>query len=338
MSGNSGYIVTNVVVDGSFVGASNSYTFSNVVTNHTINALFGPTAGTNYAITASAGPNGSIVPSGAVSVPSGSNQTFTMSGNTGYIVTNVVVDGSSVGAPTSYTFSNVVTNHTINALFGFSGGGSFLAWKNSMTVAFSGYNKPETLTNFPALVVLSTNIPGFAYNQFASGNGYDLRFSTSGGSNELSYEIEQWNSGGSSYVWVQVPLLANSNTYIWAYWGNTNTGVAAAPAVYTTNGAVWPTNAFVGVWHMAQANALDSTANRNNGTASGSVINSPGVVDGAEKVAGGSYVNIADTLSLNFITNMATISGWVCFNTLPSGEQAITRNEGEWASMSTAVR
>ena len=74
--------------------------------------------GTNYTITASAGSNGSIVPSGAVSVPSGSNQTFAIAGNSGYIVTNVVVDGSSVGATNSYTFINVTAGHTINAFFG----------------------------------------------------------------------------------------------------------------------------------------------------------------------------------------------------------------------------
>ena len=265
ITGNSGYIVTNVVVDGTFVGASNSYTFGNVTAGHTINALFGPTAGTNYTITASAGSNGTITPSGAVSVPSGSNQTFTIAGNTGYIITNVFVDGSSAGAPNSYTFYNVVTNHTISAFFGGSGTVGFNAWTNRMMISFSGYSRPETLTNFPALVILSTNISGFSYNQFASTNGYDLCFSPSDGSTNLNYEIEKWSTNGNSCVWVQVPQLSSSG-YIWAYWGNTS--VASSPAVYATNGAIWPTNAFVAVWHMAQSNTLDSTANGNNGTAS----------------------------------------------------------------------
>ena len=45
-----------------------------------------------------------------------------------------------------------------------------------MKITFSGYNKPETLTNFPALVIFNTNLANFAYGQFASANGYDLRF------------------------------------------------------------------------------------------------------------------------------------------------------------------
>ena len=199
--------------------------------------------------------------------------------NTGYNITNVLVDGSSVGTPNSYTFNNVQTNHTISAWFGGSGTTGFGAWWNNMTIAFFGYNKPETLTNFPVLVVLSTNISSFSYSQFASTNGYDLRFSADG-LTELNYEIEQWNPSGNSYVWVQVPQLASSS-YIWAYWNNP--GAASGPAAYTINGAVWPTNAFAAVWHMNQPNAKDSTANTNNGTANNSVGSAPGVIGNGAK-------------------------------------------------------
>ena len=171
--------------------------------------------GTNYTITASAGSNGSIAPSGAVSVPSGSNQTFTITGNSGYIVTNVFVDGSPVGVPNSYAFYNVTAGHTISAFFGAVGGPvGFNAWTNRMMVSFSGYNRSETLTNFPALVVLSTNISGFSYRQFASTNGYDLCFSPSDGSTNLNYEIEKWNTNGNSCVWVQVPQSVQRRLYL----------------------------------------------------------------------------------------------------------------------------
>jgi hypothetical protein len=70
-----------------------------------------------YTITASAGPNGTISPSGTITVDYGGNQTFTITPNTGYNISDVVVDGVSMGAVTTYTFSNVTTNHTINASF-----------------------------------------------------------------------------------------------------------------------------------------------------------------------------------------------------------------------------
>jgi len=70
-----------------------------------------------FQITASAGANGSISPSGTVSVAQGGSQTFTITPNACYSVSNVLVDGVSVGAVTSYTFTNVQANHTISATF-----------------------------------------------------------------------------------------------------------------------------------------------------------------------------------------------------------------------------
>ena len=52
--------------------------------------------------------------------------------------------------------------------------GTFDAWEYRMKITFSGYDKPEPLTNFPALVVLSTNITNFAYSDFYSASGSDL--------------------------------------------------------------------------------------------------------------------------------------------------------------------
>ncbi len=70
-----------------------------------------------YTINASAGAGGSVSPSGTVSANYGSNRSFTVTANTGYSIANVLVDGGSVGAVSSYTFSNVTTNHTISASF-----------------------------------------------------------------------------------------------------------------------------------------------------------------------------------------------------------------------------
>jgi len=74
-------------------------------------------ADVNYTITASAGAGGSINPSGSVSVPLGGNKVFTMTANAGYAIADVVVDGVSQGAVSTYTFSNVTANHTITASF-----------------------------------------------------------------------------------------------------------------------------------------------------------------------------------------------------------------------------
>jgi hypothetical protein len=70
-----------------------------------------------HTITASAGSNGSISPSGAVNVNQGDNQAFSISPDQNHHVDDVVVDGSSIGAVTSYTFVNLAGNHTITASF-----------------------------------------------------------------------------------------------------------------------------------------------------------------------------------------------------------------------------
>lgn len=113
---NSGYSVSSVTVDGASVGAVTSYTFTNVQTNHAITATFAPNVVT-FTITASAGSGGTISPSGAVSVNQGANQSFTISPNAGFAIASVTVDGSNVGAVSTYTFSNVQANHTIAAAF-----------------------------------------------------------------------------------------------------------------------------------------------------------------------------------------------------------------------------
>jgi len=70
-----------------------------------------------YSITATPGANGSISPSGTVTVNHGSDQTFTIAANQNYRIAAVWVDGSSQGAVSSYTFTNVTQNHAISASF-----------------------------------------------------------------------------------------------------------------------------------------------------------------------------------------------------------------------------
>ncbi len=114
MTPNAGYRVDDVLVDGASVGAVTSYTFSSVQTDHTISATFTLDV---YTVTAAADVNGSITPSGAITVNKGDNLTYTITANAGYDVQNVIVDGASKGAITSYTFANITANHTINAYF-----------------------------------------------------------------------------------------------------------------------------------------------------------------------------------------------------------------------------
>ena len=70
-----------------------------------------------YIIRATAGAGGFITPSGDVSVRAGANQTFTITPNRGYAVSDVKIDGRSIGAVRSYTFENISASHTIEVQF-----------------------------------------------------------------------------------------------------------------------------------------------------------------------------------------------------------------------------
>ena len=63
------------------------------------------------------GGSGTITPSGVVTVPYNGNQNFTFTSAPGYQVWDVLVDGTSVGHPSSYPFTNVLADHTLQVLF-----------------------------------------------------------------------------------------------------------------------------------------------------------------------------------------------------------------------------
>ena len=92
-------------------------TFVQGVAVPTLTADANITVKNDRTITASAGINGSVSPSGAVLVPYGTNASFTITPITDYHVLDVLVDGVSVGAATTYTFTNVTADHTISASF-----------------------------------------------------------------------------------------------------------------------------------------------------------------------------------------------------------------------------
>jgi hypothetical protein len=203
------------------------------------------------------------------------------------------------------------------------------------TISFPGYNRAETLTNIPLLVVLNTNIPSFSYAQFNATNAGDLRFTTSDGAADLNYEIESWNPGGDSRVWVQVPALA-SNSTIRATWGNTT---VTNPPASTTNGATWSAG-YVGVWHLTGAGATDSTAGAHHASSNSASVVS-GLIGNAANYDGVSQVTQVPWHSDFNLASNFEVQGWFKlaaadkpavnnFRTLTSRELAADFNNRNW--------
>ncbi len=82
--------------------------------DHTISATFGIDS---FTIAASSGPNGSVTPPGLTAVTYGGSQAYEITPDDGYHVLDVLIDGDSYGLLTSYEFTNVIENHTIDAYF-----------------------------------------------------------------------------------------------------------------------------------------------------------------------------------------------------------------------------
>jgi len=189
----------------------------------------------SFTITASAGSGGSISPSGSVGVTQGSNQSFSITPNTGFNVSSVTVDGANQGAITSYTFSNVQANHTISAAFQqqSSGEGPF----GGTAAAIPGTVQAENY---------DTGGQGVAYN-VTSINGTDNGYRSDG----VDLEACSDTGGGVDLGW-ESP----------GQWFKYTVNVATA-GTYTVSFRVAAPNAVTDAFHVSNSSGTNLSGNVN---------------------------------------------------------------------------
>jgi uncharacterized repeat protein (TIGR02543 family) len=105
--------ITTTNVGGEYFEVSGG----NIVIHANKFSTFALAVSSAYIITSESTANGVISPSGKVPVNVGDSRTFLITPNRGYHVSDVVVNGTSVGARTSYEFKNVQRAYTITAYF-----------------------------------------------------------------------------------------------------------------------------------------------------------------------------------------------------------------------------
>ena len=155
---------------------------------------------------------------------------------------------------------------------------------------------------------VNDSLVNFDYSQLAYANGSDLRFVSADLQTFLSYEFEEWDVGGDSKIWVNVPEITGSDSYIWLYWGNPDSDQMPA---CTVDGSTWSDD-FANVWHMNNSAGVltDATLADNDGAVSGDPADISGVIGDAVEFDGvGDYFSLSNPLTIGSVSN--TVSAWV---------------------------
>jgi len=133
-----------------------------------------------------------------------------------------------------------------------------LTWANRKSITLNNASSSSSLSDFPVAVFLNSS--NFDYSKTVAG-GADIRFVSSDNATPLSYEIESWNTSGTSTIWVKVPTItADNNTSIYLYYNNPSAQSSSSAS------AVWNSN-FLAVYHLNDGNStttiVDSKGARN---------------------------------------------------------------------------
>jgi hypothetical protein len=263
-------------------------------------------------ITASAGANGSISPSGEVTVSKGSDQTFNITPDSHYHVANVIVDSVSQGPLTSYTFYNVTTNHTISASFaidifhitGSAGSGGSI----SPTEAYVAYGASQTFTFTPNSGYFYADV---LVDDVSQGRSDRYTFNNVSASHTISVSFETgWYSPSNwaNYSGITYPenALSSNNSYASASASGANVAyytflIPSIPPEATINGIQISLEGYRG----GTANSFDVFLSWNAGSSYTELRNSgdPGTLQDKIVIPGGPTDTWGRTWSYSDFTN-----------------------------------
>jgi hypothetical protein len=174
------------------------------------------------------------------------------------------------------------------------------SWSRRRRLTFDNAASKTDLDDFPVLVVLDSD--RVEYGSTATKGG-DIRFVDADGETQLAHEIEAWNPGGQSFIWVRVPKIdgGSKTDFIWLYHGN-----PAAAAGQDSLG-VWH-ESYVAVWHLHK-DFEDSTSNKQHAKNFGST-DAAGVIAHGQAFSGqGQYIDTNNTRDLSSFTLMVWARG-----------------------------
>lgn len=172
----------------------------------------------------------------------------------------------------------------------------------------SGFEGETAVANLPVLVKISpATIDGFSYSDINyPETGEDICFIDLMG-NALPFEIDTWDTTGTSYAWVILPSVEQGTEFVMCY-GSDVTGKTLCPDD--------PWFDYVSVWHMESTNPVDHAAGNNNGTGTAGLSVVDGISGSAVSFSGASNegVSCGTNLSNANLVRGFTFQSWVNFS------------------------
>jgi biopolymer transport protein ExbB len=184
-------------------------------------------------------------------------------------------------------------------------------WKYRKEIGFdlspTGADIAGTPQDVPVLVRLS--LANFGYFNDTKSDGSDFRLVTGDDKTPLKFHFEKYDPQSQiALLWVRVPQITGGSKTdkIYAYYGN-----ADAPAGADIPGTYDAQQALVLSFSETTGLPLDSTAYKNNPSASTAVL-APALIAGGAKFAGKESITVPATASLRLLPNQGlTASAWL---------------------------
>jgi biopolymer transport protein ExbB len=185
-------------------------------------------------------------------------------------------------------------------------------WKYRKEIGFdltaAGADVAGTPQDLPVLVRLS--LANFSYFNDTKPDGPDFRVLASDDKTPLKFHFEKYDPQDQiALLWVRVPQITGGakSDKIYAYYGNADAPAAAdIPGTYDTSQVL--------VLSFAESSGLpqDSTAYKNNPSASTAILTPASLIAGGAKFTGKESITVPATASLRLLPNQGlTASAWV---------------------------
>lgn len=298
----------------------------------------------NITITASVtGSNGTINPTGAVTVSYGNDKAFVITANSGYYITTIVVDGTPITdtltSPFTYTFTNVITTHTINTSFTanstkiWDGGGADNYWSTGAN--WTGNVSPVSTDNlqFDATSTKNSVFNYYGTSTFANmsvNTGYSGTITSTYSSLTIVNYIQA--TGTVTFTGLAVSVSGNfaiSGGTFTPGTSTTFTAAATGKTIQTSSqslGAVTFNNASGG-WQFNDTSSMTSLTITTSETAGNGVnfnnqsidINGNVAINGGKLTAGSAAVTVAGSWTRTAGTFVCNTSG-ITFDSTATGK------------------